>query len=133
MAELRAENVDLRIQVSKLQSDKSSLGGQLAELKKDKKVKSKQISDLQDHFNLLTSSYFELKKKLEVDLGDRYQTTVEEQRINLHVEAFPVDLPVGQSSGTTERVTVDPPVAPYIQGDYPTRSRRRCSERTIIV
>ena len=81
MAELRAENVDLR--------------EQLAGLKKDKKVKSKQISDLQDHFNLLTSSYFELKKKLEADFGEKYQTSVEEQRINLHVHAFPFDLPVG--------------------------------------
>ncbi|CAI9265587.1 unnamed protein product [Lactuca saligna] len=112
--ELRAENAKLNIQVSKLQSDKSSLGVQVAELKKDKKLKSKQISDLKDHFNLLTSSYFELKKKLEEDFGDKYQTSVEEQRITLHVQAFPVDVPVGQSSGTASRGDDAPPLAPHI-------------------
>ncbi|CAI9303237.1 unnamed protein product [Lactuca saligna] len=86
VTELRAENVNLRIQ----------------------------ISDLQDHFNLLTSCYFELKKKLEVDLGDKYQTYVEEQRINLHVQAFLVDLPVGQSSGTVNRRVDESPLAPHI-------------------
>ncbi|CAI9298380.1 unnamed protein product [Lactuca saligna] len=115
VAELRAQNIDLRIKVSKLQYDKTYLSGQLAEFKKDKKFKSKQISDLQEHFNLLTSSYIELKKKLEADLGDKYKATAEEQRFNLHVQAFPVDVPIGQSSGTAERIAVDPPVAPHIQ------------------
>ncbi|CAI9270423.1 unnamed protein product [Lactuca saligna] len=113
VTELRAENAKLTSQVSELQFDKSSLRVKVAELTKDKKLKSKQISDLQDHFNLLTSRYFELKKYLEEDLGDKYQTSVEERRINLHVQAFPVDLPVGQSSGTASCGNDAPPLAPH--------------------
>ncbi|CAI9288203.1 unnamed protein product [Lactuca saligna] len=114
VTKLRAKNSKLSIKVSELQSDKSSLGVKMAELTKDKRLKSKQISDLQDHFNLITSSYFELNKKLEEDRGDKYQTFVEERRINLHVQAFPVDLPVGQSSGTASREDDAPPLAPHV-------------------
>ena len=114
MSELRAENSKLSIQFFELQSDKSSLGVQVAKLTKDKKVKSKQISDLQDHFNLLTSSYFSLKKKLEEDFGDKYQTSAEEHKINLHVQAFPVDLPVGQSSSVASHADDEPPQAPHV-------------------
>ncbi|CAI9265823.1 unnamed protein product [Lactuca saligna] len=115
VAELRAQNIELRTQVSKLQSDRTYLGGQLAEVKRDRKVKDKQISDLQEHFNLLTSSYFELKKKLEDDFGEKYKTSVEEQRINLHMQAYPVDVPAGQPSGSAERIEVVPPMASHIQ------------------
>ena len=92
MSELRAENAKHSFQVSELLSDKSNLGVKVADLTKDKELKSKQISDLQDHYNMLTSSYCALKKKLEEDFGDKYQTSAEEYKINLHVEAFPVEV-----------------------------------------
>ena len=112
VSDLQAENSKLNDLVSELQSDNSKLGMQVADLTKDKDLKSKQISDLQDHFNLLTSSYFELKKKLEEDLGDKYQTSADEYKINLHVQAFPVSLPTGQTSGAVNRVEDEPPQAP---------------------
>ncbi|KAL7589054.1 hypothetical protein Lser_V15G40640 [Lactuca serriola] len=83
--------------MSELQSDKSNLGVKVADLTKDKELKSKKISDLQNHFNLLTSSYVALKKKLEEDFGDTY-----------------LDLPIGQSSGVVSHANDEPPQAPHV-------------------
>ena len=109
VSDLQVENTKRKGQGAKRQADKSRLSVQVAHLLKDKVLKSKQISDLQDHFNLLTSSYFEKKKKLEEDLGDKYQTSADEYKINLHAQSFPVTMPTGQTSGVVDRVEDEPP------------------------
>lgn len=86
--------MDLRIQVSDLQEDKA--------------IKSKQIFELQDHFNLLTSSYFNLKKKLEDDFGDKYKTSADEHRNELHSEAHPNAVPTAQTSRVVNRFEEEP-------------------------
>ena len=87
---------------------------QVVDLLKDKALKSKQITDLQDHFNLLTSSCFELKKKLEEDFSDKYQTSADEYKINLHTQAFPVTMPTGQTLGVVDHVEDEPSQAPHV-------------------
>ena len=62
---LDQKNNELSIQVEDLLSENINLKIQVSDLKEDGATKTKQISTLQAHFNLLTSSYFDLKKKLE--------------------------------------------------------------------
>ena len=85
------------------------------DLQYDRAIKAKQISDLQDHFNLLTSSYLDLKKKLEGHLGDKYQTSADEYMINLHTQAFPVTMPTVQTSRVVNRFDEEPTHAPHVE------------------
>ncbi|KAL7597760.1 hypothetical protein Lser_V15G25577 [Lactuca serriola] len=79
-----------------------------------KVIKSKQISELQDHFNLLTSSYFNLKKKLEKDSGNKYKTSADEHKIDLHSQAHLIAVPTAQTSRVVNRFTEEFAHAPHI-------------------
>lgn len=108
------KNIKLSIRVEDLLSENTNLKIQVSDLQEDKATKSKKISKLQDHFNLLTSNYFNLKKKLEEDFGDKYKTCADEYRINLHSQAHPIALPTAQTSRVVNRFEEKPAHAPHV-------------------
>ena len=111
---LDQKNIELNIQVEYLLSENVNLKIQVSDLQDDRATKTKQISELQARFNLLTSSYFDLKKKLEEDLGAKYKTSTDEYKINLHNQAHPVAMPTVQTSRVIDRFEEDPVHAPHV-------------------
>ena len=110
---LDQKNIELSIRVEDLLSENTNLKIQVSDLQEDKALKTKQISDLQEHFNLLTSSYFDLKKKLEEELGDKFKTSADESRINLHIQAHPI-VTSAQTSHVVDRFEDEPTQAPSV-------------------
>ena len=78
------------IQIADLVSENAKLKIQVTDIEEDKTLKAKQIIDLQTHFGLLTASYFDLKRKLEQELGDKFKSSVDESRMYLPSQAPPV-------------------------------------------
>lgn len=95
-------------------------------------MKTKQISDLQKHFNLLTSSYFDLKKKLEEELGDKFKTSADESRINLHIQAHPI-VTSAPTSRVVNRFEEEPSQAPSVVALKHAKLTKSTEKRSILV
>ncbi|KAL7602750.1 hypothetical protein Lser_V15G16330 [Lactuca serriola] len=73
--DLQIEDLDSHISV--LEAESSLNSDQNFELQQDNAQKTKQISDLQLNLGALSASYFDLKNRLIVEFGDKFQTTAE--------------------------------------------------------
>ena len=91
---LNQKNIELDIKVADLQTENSKLNIQVVDLLEDKYQKTKQISDLQTQFGLLTASYYDLKKKLEEEFGDKFKSSINEPRVYLPNQDAPVVPPL---------------------------------------
>ena len=63
----------------------------IADVEADNALKSKKVSDLQTHLGTLTACYYDLKRKLAEELGDRFKSSVEEFRVGQSSQEPPVD------------------------------------------
>ncbi|KAL7602938.1 hypothetical protein Lser_V15G19704 [Lactuca serriola] len=111
---LNQKNIELDIKVADLQTENIKLSNQVADHLKENAQKSKQITDLHTHFGLLTASYYDLKKTLEEEFGDKFKSSISEPKIYLPNQDAPVVPPPTKSTRVVNRFEKEPVQAPHI-------------------
>ena len=111
---LNQKNIELDIRVADLEAGKAQRNIRVADLEADRTLKSKQISDLQTHLGTITACYFDLKKKLAEELGDKFKSSVKEFKAGQPSQDPPVDPPAKRRTRVFNRFENEPVQAPNV-------------------